>query len=152
MRKQHLLHVSEIKVEFKPKFKLSECPQINSSKDAYEILKTVWDEGLMSFLEEFKVILLTKANKVLGIVDIAMGGKDFVPVDMKIIFSITLKASASKIILVHNHPSGKLDPSPQDKAITTKAIEAGKVLDIEVCDHIIVSEDGYYSLKDEGYF
>ncbi len=81
-----------------------------------------------------------------------MGGKDFVPVDMKIIFAIMLKASGSKIILVHNHPSCKLEPSPQDKAITTKAVEAGKVLDIEVCDPIIVSEDGYYSLKDEGYF
>ena len=100
---QHLMNVSEIKVQFKPKFKLSECPQINNSKDAYEILKRVWDEGLMSFLEEFKVILLTKANKVLGVVDVAMGGNDFVPVDLKIIFSITLIASASKIILVHNH-------------------------------------------------
>lgn len=88
----------------------------------------------------------------MGIVDIAMGGKDLVPVDMKIIFSITLKASASKIMLVHNHLSSMSEPSPQDKAITRKAIEAGKVLDIEVCDHIIVSEDGYYSLKDDWYF
>lgn len=80
-----------------------------------------------------------------------MGGKDFVPVDMRIICSITIKASISKIILAHNLPSGKLEPSPQDKAITNKAVEAGKVLDIEVCDHIIVYEDGYYSLKDEGY-
>lgn len=149
---KNLLNVSEIKVEFKPKFKLSECPQITNSKDAYEILIQVWDKGLMSFLEEFKVILLNNANRVLGIVDIAMGGKDSVLVDMRVIYSIALKGSASKIILAHNHPSGKLLPSSQDKAITNKAVEAGKVLDIEVCDHIIVSEDGYYSLKDEGYF
>ena len=94
---QHLMNVSEIKVQFKPKFKLSECPQINNSKDAYEILKRVWDEGLMSFLEEFKIILLTNANKVLGVLDIDVGEKDYVPVDMKIIFSIALKASSSKI-------------------------------------------------------
>lgn len=149
---KNLLNVSEIKVEFKPKFKLSECPQVTNSKDAYTILMQVWDKGLMSFLEEFKVILLNNANKVLGVVDIAVGGKDFVPVDMKVIFSIALKASASKIILAHNHPSEKLEPSNQDKAITNKAFEAGKVLDIEVCDHLIVGVEGYYSLKDEGYF
>lgn len=149
---KNLLNVSEIKVEFIPQFKLSERPQINSSKDAYHILMQVWDSGLMGFLEEFKIILLNNANKVLGICDIGMGGKDFVPIDMKIIFSIALKASASKIILAHNHPSEKLVASPADSAITTKAIEAGKVLDIEVCDHIILTSDSYLSLKDDGYF
>ena len=72
---KNLMNVSEIKVEFKPNFKLSECPQINQSKDAYEILKRVWDEGILSFLKEFKVILLTNANMVLGVVDVGMGGK-----------------------------------------------------------------------------
>jgi DNA repair protein RadC len=112
----------------------------------------VWDKGLMGFLEEFKVILLNNTNTVLGVADIAMGGKSFVPVDMKVIFSIALKASASKIILAHNHPSGKLVPSAEDKALTNKALEAGKFLDITVCDHLIVSEDGYISLKDDGCF
>lgn len=149
---KNLLNVSEIKVEFVPQFKLSECPQISSSKQAYELLMQVWDKGLMTFLEEFKVILLNSANKVLGIIDLAKGGKDFVPVDMKVIFSIALKASASKIILAHNHPSERLQASSADRAVTTKAVEAGKLLDIEVCDHLIVSPDGYLSLKDEGYF
>ena len=71
---------------------------------------------------------------------------------MKIIYAITLKASASKIILVHNHPSGKLEPSPQDKAITNKAVECGNFLDITICDHLIVTPHTYLSLKDEGYF
>lgn len=146
---KNLLNVSEIKVKFRPKFKLSECPKVSNSKEAYTILMQVWDKGLMGFLEEFKVILLNNANKVLGVVDIAVGGKDYVPVDMKVIFSIALKASASKIILAHNHPSEKLEPSNQDKAITIKAVDAGKVLDIEVCDHLIVGAEKYYSLKDE---
>lgn len=149
---KNLLNVSEIKVEFKPKFKLFKCPTVSKSNKAYDVLIQVWDKDLISFLEEFKIILLNNANRVLGVVDIAMGDKNFVPIDMKVIFSIALKASPSKIILAHNHPSGKLEPSPQDKAITTKAVEAGKVLDIKVCDHIIVSEDGYYCLKDDGYF
>ncbi len=149
---KNLLNVSEIRVEFVPEFKISECPQITNSKQAYELLMQVWDRSLMSFLEEFKVILLNNANKVLGILDLAKGGKDFVPVDMKVLFSIALKASASKIILAHNHPSEKLQASSADRAVTTKAIEAGKLLDIEVCDHLIVSPDAYLSLKDEGYF
>lgn len=148
---KNLLNLSEIKVEFVPKFKLSECPKVSSSSEAYKLLMQVWDKGLMGFLEEFKVILMNNANRVLGIVDIAMGGKDFVPVDMKVIFSIALKASASKIILAHNHPSETLAPSSADKAITGKAVQAGKFLDIEVCDHLIVGTDGYHSSKDEGY-
>ncbi|WP_081643102.1 JAB domain-containing protein [Sphingobacterium paucimobilis] len=123
---------------------------MTSSKDAYLILIDVWKEGLMQFTEEFKVILLNSANRVLGIVDIAKGGKDYVPVDMKLIFSIALKASASKIILAHNHPSGSLVPSSADKQLTQKSIEASKVLDIEICDHIIVSNEGYFSFRDDG--
>ncbi|WP_185211418.1 JAB domain-containing protein [Sphingobacterium mizutaii] len=149
---KNLMNVSEISVEFKPKFKLSECPQVSSSKEAFQIFKNVWDEGLMTFLEEFKVILLNNANRVLGVVDIAMGGKDYVPVDMKVIFSIALKASASKIILAHNHPSEKLVASSHDIAITKKAVECGKLLDIEVCDHLILSNHSYISLRDEGMF
>ena len=149
---KNLLNVSEIRVEFVPEFKISECPKISNSKQAYELLMQVWDKGLMTFLEEFKVILLNNANKVLGIIDLARGGKDFVPVDMKVIFSIALKASASKIILAHNHPSEKLEVSSADRAVTNKAIEAGKFLDIEICDHLIISPDAYLSLKDEGYF
>lgn len=149
---KNLLNVSEIRVEFVPEFKISECPLITNSQQAYKILMQVWDRSVMSFLEEFKVVLLNNANKVLGIIDLARGGKDFVPVDMKVIFSIALKASASKIILAHNHPSEQLQPSSADRAITKKAIEAGKFLDIEICDHLIVTPDKYLSLKDEGYF
>jgi len=71
---------------------------------------------------------------------------------MKIIIAITLKTSAFNTILFLNYCSENLEPSAQDKAIATKAVEAGKVLDNEFCDHIIMSEDGYYSLKDEGCF
>ncbi len=84
----------------------------------------------MQFLEEFKVLLLNNSNKPLGVVDISVGSKDGVMVDMRVIFSIALKASACKIILAHNHPSGKLTPSDLDRDITRKAKEAGKVLDI----------------------
>ncbi|QQD12351.1 DNA repair protein RadC [Sphingobacterium sp. UDSM-2020] len=77
-----------------------------------------------------------------------MGGIASVSVDMK---TIALKCFASKIILSHNHPSGKLIPSSHDHAITKKAIEAGKVLNIQVSDHFIRRINGYYSFRDEGY-
>jgi len=152
MHMEKFNQVSEIKVQFSPNFKPSERPKITKSSDAYKVLLTQWDAGIMQFLEEFKVILLNNANHVLGIVDIAMGGKDYVMVDMRVIYSIALTASASKIILSHNHPSGKLEPSSADLAITKKALEAGKLLDIEVCDHIILTPHSYYSLKDNGDF
>lgn len=149
---ENLNKVSEVKVQFSPTFKPSERPKITKSSDAYKVLLTQWDAGIMQFIEEFKIIILNTANHVLGIADIAMGGKDSVMVDMRVIYSIALTASASKIILAHNHPSGKLIPSSADLAITKKAIDAGKILDIEVCDHIILSTDSYYSLKDNGDF
>lgn len=125
---------------------------VSKSNEAYDVLIQIWDKGLMSFLEEFKIILQNNVNRVLGVLDIAMEGKEFLPVYMKVIFSIALKASASKIILAHNHPPEKLFPSSNDKAIKEKPKSAGKVLDIEFCDHLIVGAEGYYSLKNAGYF
>lgn len=147
-----IFKVSEIKIQYLPDFKLSERPIITKSSDAYKLLLSQWDTGIMQFLEEFKIILLNNANHVLGIVNIAMGGKDAVMVDMRVIFSIALTASATKIILAHNHPSGKLIPSSADRLVTNKALEAGKVLDIEVCDHIILTPHSYLSMKDNGDF
>lgn len=149
---ENLTLVSEVKVSFEPPYTMRNRPTVSSSKDAYKILIDRWDKGLIQFLEEFKILLLSTANRVLGIAEISLGGRDYTPVDMKTIFSIALKSSARKIILVHNHPSGKLIPSSSDLALTKKAVTAGKVLDIEICDHIIVGIDGYYSLKDAGDF
>lgn len=148
---ENLMNISEIKVEFEPEFKVSKRPKINSSSDAYKVLMQVWDKGLMGFLEEFKVILLNNSNRVLGIIDLARGGKDFVLVDIRIIFSIALKAAATKIILAHNHPSGELKPSTHDKEITDKIMQSGELLNIKVCDHLIITSDSYISMKEEGF-
>lgn len=136
---KNLLNVSEIKVECKPKFKLSECPTVSKLNDAYDVLIQVWDKYLMSILDVFKIILLNKENRVLGVVDITMGGKDFVPVERKDIFSIAIKASASKIILAHNYPFEKLVASSRDIALTKKAVERRKLLYIEICNHLLIS-------------
>ncbi|UIR57463.1 JAB domain-containing protein [Sphingobacterium sp. SRCM116780] len=139
------MNISEVTVSFKPRIRADERTIVKSSKDAFRAFLFKWDKGLIAYQEEFKVMLLNSANQVIGILDLAKGAMDSVQVDAKIIFSTALKASARKIILAHNHPSENLIPSIADKKLTSKIIEAGKLLDIEVCDHLIISANKYYS-------
>lgn len=144
------MNVSEVNISFKPKFRTNDRPIIKSSVDAYRAFLFKWEEGLINYQEEFKLLLLNNSNQILGIVNLSKGGMDCVQVDFKIMFSIALKSGARKLILAHNHPSGKLTPSEADRALTARAREAGKLLDIEVCDHIIITNENYYSFADNG--
>lgn len=153
MEKQHqisLFQVAEINISYTPKFKASERPKVTSSQDTYNILSQNWDSRKIDLLEQFKVILLSRANKVLGIVDISTGGIAGCIADPKIIFGAALKACASSLILSHNHPSGNLRPSQADISLTKKVKAGGELLDIAVLDHIIMTSEGYYSFADEG--
>ncbi|WP_316851676.1 JAB domain-containing protein [Pedobacter agri] len=149
MEKQ-VFKVSEIEISYRPAFKLSERPKVTSSNIAYGILDQSWDHNKMELLEEFKVLLLNRQNRVLGVLNVAQGGFSEVMIDPKVVFSAALKACASGIILSHNHPSSELSPSEADIRLTRKMLEGGKLLGIEVLDHIIVSAYGYYSFGDEG--
>lgn len=145
-----LFQVSEINVTYKPKFKASERPKIASSKDVYNILIQNWNMNKMELLEQFKILLLNRANKVLGIYEVSSGGIAGTVADPKLIFSAALKGCASSIILSHNHPSGNLTPSQADIRLTEKLIAAGNFLDIAILDHIIMTSEGYISFADEG--
>jgi len=149
MEKQ-VFRVSEIEISYRPAFKLSEKPSVTSSRIAYGILDQSWDRNKMELLEEFKVLLLNRQNRVLGVLNVAQGGFSEVSVDPKVIFSAALKACASGIILSHNHTSSELRPSEADVKLTTRMVECGKLLGVEVHDHIILSAYGYYSFMDEG--
>lgn len=142
--------VSEIQVSYRPGFKAGERPKVTSSLQAYSILRQSWDEDRMELLEEFKVLLLNRPNRVLGVMRVASGGFADVMVDPKLVFSVALKCGAHGMILAHNHPSGELQPSAADISLTEKLKEGGKLLGIEVFDHLILSPDGYYSFGDEG--
>lgn len=144
------MNISEIEVSFKPQIKAKERTTVRSSKDAFRAFLFKWDEGLVNYQEEFKVMLLNNANHVLGILDLAKGSMDTVTVDLKILLATVLKASAKKIILAHNHPSGNLNPSPDDRQLTARIKEASKLLDIQVCDHLVITNDDYYSFADNG--
>ncbi|RZJ51686.1 MAG: DNA repair protein [Flavobacterium sp.] len=150
MEQNQLLKVCEVQLTYKPKFNPSERPQISSSKQCYDILIQHWNLGLIGFLEEFKIILLNRNNRVLGLVNVSMGGISGTVVDPKVVFVIALKANASGLVLCHNHPSGNLNPSNADIKLTAKLKEGAKLLEIEIHDHLIISEHGYYSMADEG--
>ena len=101
--------------------------------------------------EEFWIILLNRANKVISKEQISTGGVSGTVVDAKIVFRKALEtALASSIILCHNHPSGNTQPSQADFDLTKKLKEAGATLDVLVLDHLIIAESGYYSFADEG--
>ena len=104
----------------------------------------------MELLEEFNVLFLDRSNRVMGLFHASKGGVAGTVVDLKIVFAAALKARASSMILAHNHPSGNLLPSQADLDLTKKFKEAGKILDIQVLDHLILSpDDRYYSFADE---
>lgn len=142
-------NLAEIEVLYKTKVKASERRKIIHSSDAEAILREIWSPG-MELKEEFYILLLNRANAVLGWYKISEGGIAGTVVDPKLIFSVALKGLASSLILAHNHPSGNLRPSPEDIALTKRLREAGRLLEIPVLDHLILSAEGYFSFADEG--
>ena len=105
-----LYKVAEIQLNYKSDVKPSLRPKISSSKDAYDVLRNNWDDSRIEFIEQFKVMLLNRAHKVLGIFDVSTGGVSGTVADPKIIIA-AIKANASGIIVAHNHPSGNLRAS-----------------------------------------
>ena len=147
---QNWQNVSEIELIYKTKIKNSERPQIKSSKDAYKLVLSAWDHNKIEFFEQFKVLLLNQAHKALGICEISSGGIAGTVVDIRLIFSSALKANATSLVMIHNHPSGNLTASEADKQITRKVKEAGRLLDITLLDSLIITTESYYSFADEG--
>jgi DNA repair protein RadC len=120
---------------------------LRSSKDAFEILKM--HIGDIHY-EQFLVIMLNQSNKIIRVVSISEGGVTGTVVDPKKIFKLAIDNNATGLVLGHNHPSGNIKPSEQDNKLTAKLAAAGKLMDINVLDHIIVGEEDYYSFADNG--
>jgi len=142
--------VAEIQLSYKSTVRPSQRPKITSPKDAYEVLIQGWDSSKLEFVEQFKVLLLNRANKVLGIFEVSTGCSTGTVADPKLIFAAAIKSNACGIILAHNHPSGNLQPSQADIDLTRRMKEGGKLLEIQVLDHVIVTTEAYYSFADEG--
>lgn len=143
-------NISEIKVRYSSKVKHNELKSITCSMDVVEILRSFWNKDILEYKEEFYVLILSRANKVRGYHKISEGGASATLVDPKMIFSVALKCNACAVILAHNHPSGNTKPSQSDIDLTKKIKEGGKILEISVLDHIILTSENYYSFADEG--
>jgi DNA repair protein RadC len=143
-----LHEVAEIKVSYKttntPKVK------ITSGDVAFEVLLSSWNQDTIELQEEFKVLLLNRANEVLGIYPLSKGGITGTVVDQRLIFAVALKCNATGIILCHNHPSGNLKPSDTDISLTRSIKKCADFLEITLIDHLIITKKGFYSFSNEG--
>lgn len=144
------MKLSEISISYKRELPLINTA-ITTSQLAYKAFLRSWDKGLIEYTEEFKVIYTNRANEPLGIYHLSKGGISATLVDIKILMAIALKSAASGILIAHNHPSGNLNPSSQDLALTKKIKNACEMLDIKLLDHIILTANAYTSLADSGH-
>ena len=142
--------ISEIQVNYTSPALQGEKVTISSSAEAYIHFMELWDIGTIEMQECFNLLLLNRSNDVLGFYRLSIGSVSGTVVDPKLVFSVALKSMASFIILGHNHPSGNLKPSNADIDLTKKLKEGGKLLDLLILDHILLSRRGYYSFADEG--
>jgi DNA repair protein RadC len=126
---------------------IAENQSIDSSYTTYNLLHKIFMDLKH---EEFWIICLNNSSKLIKLCEISRGGFNNTLVDSKIVFKTALENRASRIILTHNHPSGSTQPSENDKILTKKLFEAGKNLDIHVVDHLIYTNNAYYSFADEG--
>ena len=124
-------------------------PKITSSKDAADVFRELLSDR-SSFSEEFLLLALNRSNQVIGFYRVSTGGVSGTVADPKIIFSIALQSLASGLILCHNHPSGNLSPSQADIHLTKNAKQSGRLLDINLLDHLIITDESYFSFADEG--
>jgi DNA repair protein RadC len=143
--------LAEIRVSYQMHETSNNVTRIRSSKDALEIFTTIWDHEMIGYRESFVVLLLNRANRILGYRWISNGGSAGTVVDTKHIFAIAVVCNASSLILAHNHPSGNVNPSQADLDLTKKIKRGGELLDISVLDHLILTPSKeYYSFADEG--
>ncbi|MFZ4545896.1 MAG: JAB domain-containing protein [Bacteroidales bacterium] len=124
--------------------------KIVTSKDAFTALKLFFDQDTIELTETFIALFLNRSNNTIGWLKVSTGGITGTTADVRIILATALKTAATSLILAHNHPSGNLRPSDCDITLTKKIKTAALTMDIIVIDHVIVTEESYFSFADEG--
>lgn len=142
--------VSEVQLVYNPKVRSADRATVGSPADAYALFLAAWDHNNLHLIEEAKLLLLNRGNKVLGIVALSRGGVSGTVIDPRIVLRYALLAGATALVLAHNHPSGTLRPSRADEMITDKLKAGAQMFDILLQDHLIICAEGYYSMADEG--
>ena len=124
--------------------------KITQSKDAADLFRKVWDNDTLPIYESAICIFLNRQNNTIGWFKISQGGLTGTLMDVRLILATALNCLASGIILCHNHPSGNLTPSETDIAMTKKIKQSAEIMEISLLDHLILTEDGYCSMADNG--
>lgn len=139
--------------EISLKYKKSDIEtfKVENSRQLHGVLLKMFDSDTIDYREEFIALFINRAMKLIGFIKLSSGGMAKCVVDPKMLFATALNCGAYSIVLSHNHPSGNLKPSEEDKIITKDIKDGCKVLDMLLLDHIIVSSEGYYSFADDGF-
>jgi DNA repair protein RadC len=142
--------LAEIKAVYKSRKRAEERPRIRDAKDVESYLRAVWNHETIELTEDVILICLNGSHEAIGWVKVSSGGFNASMVDPRLIFAIALQTASTAIILAHNHPSGSLQPSELDRAVTRQLREAGKFLGIAVFDHLILTKESSFSFSENG--
>lgn len=123
--------------------------KISSSKDVNDFIRPIYPVEI-NIREAMVVVFLNNSNRTLGYSIASIGGITGTVLDVRLVLRDALLTQSTSIILIHNHPSGNLSPSQADISITKKVSNAAEFMDIRLLDHLIITEDEFYSLADEG--
>lgn len=137
------LKIAQVELHYKRKRNLK--PTITCPKDSYKVFLETWDKDTIDYVETMKVMLLDVGNRCMGVLELTKGTPYHSLFDTKMMMQAVLLANADKIILAHNHPSGILEPRLDDDKLTELAYKACKLFNVRLVDHIIISNDKYYS-------
>ena len=142
--------LAELKVAYRSRKKLRERRPIRAPQDVEAYLRAIWNAKTLELVEEFVVVCLNGNHQALGWVKVASGGFNSAAVDPRLVFAVALKTASSAIVVAHNHPSGNAEPSEQDREVTRRLKEAGKLLGIGVLDHVILTKESAFSFAENG--
>jgi DNA repair protein RadC len=143
-------NIQEVELHYKRTPSTTNRPRVVNSADVVEVFRAIYDVNKIEHREMMYAMYLNRNNVVLGVLLISEGGTSATVCDPKIVFQGALKLNASAVILSHNHPSGNLTPSHADIQLTNRLTNGGKILDVQILDHVILTADSYYSFADNG--
>jgi DNA repair protein RadC len=123
---------------------------VASSQNCAEYLRRLWDDDTIELREEFVLLCLSGSHEVLGWVKLHTGGFSHAAVDLRLVLGVALQTASSSVVVAHNHPSGSLTPSPEDRALTRRLADACELVGVRFLDHVIVTRDASYSFADNG--
>jgi DNA repair protein RadC len=141
-----LYNVTEVQLVYKTRIKASDRPKISNMEDAVDIFRKYWSRDRIEHIEEVKILLLNRSNRVLGIATVSQGGISGSVIDERIVLQYAIKSNATGVILAHNHPSGNLDASEADNRITAKIKNSLELIGVTLLDHVIITAEGQNSI------